>query len=121
MDLGRDFFYSMRTSGTDRKAIRLTDAIEEDSSHVIGRTQAKGLWGVQRDAPVYAKEHRYRVEFGTETAGRFNDGPSMVLNGVNNDTQARPHLERIAAELQELFHLDYRPNIYRDDAIFQQS
>ena len=110
-EITASFFESLQTSGDSRKAIRLTDA--EEVWDVVEK------WNELKDgrkAPVYAKKHMYRVGFEIETNGRFRGGISCVLQEVHSEAEARPHLERIAAELKGIFKLDYDPNIFRNDS-----
>ncbi len=98
-----------------RTALNLTDAVEENPSKVdYYEYWTDSDTGRKMKTPVYAKEHRWRVNFSVENEGRLSSGMSIALHSVQDIRAGLQELEVIARDLQRIYDLPYVPAVYRD-------
>lgn len=114
---------AIRTREEEEKAaLNLTDCVEENM-HKVDHYEYYDdpFTGQKMQAPIYAQEHRWRVNFGVEKDNRIEACMSVVLTDVVSEAQGLGELGQIAEDVQWAFNLPYTPRIFRDGEPYQVS
>lgn len=126
-DLNMALSCAIQRSGNSRPALNLTDTIEADKTRILrySRTIFNDVLGYDQQyenpQPIYAKKHVWRVHFGAvDGRGHAEFGPEVTLDSVADENQGLRQLERIAHDLQAVYHLPYQPALYREGRVVEK-
>ena len=116
-EVGAALGASIKDGKLERTVVNLTDADEEDRDRIVSYLTPSAherQSGISYRIPVYAKEHRWKVNFSYDKGGELHSTCSFAMENVKSELQGVVQLKILARDLQKVFGLSYTPPVYRN-------